>query len=336
MAAVLFQDPQRISHFQISGELSVSNSANAPVTNNFLAMNQTTSLDDDCHSRHLLALRLAREAGDLILRYCRHSSASADAPGLSICSKSDVADLVTAADLASQEHIFSNIRKEYPNHRLIGEETPESHAPLDDSPTWIVDAIDGTTNFVHGIPHFAVCIAHARNKSVEVGVVYNPVTKEMFHAVNGKGAYVNGRKLKCSDNSSFQHSIILSEWGYVRGSGAKSILNVNERLLTAGVRGVRQLGSGALDICYVAMGVADGVYCGVEAQKRDSWHVWDYAAASIVAEEAGAMLRTVDGQPFHIEADSMVCAAPGILQELLNTIQQCNENGIDKLAVKQL
>ncbi|KAI0556590.1 myo-inositol monophosphatase 1 [Gracilaria domingensis] len=262
------------------------------------------SLSDDAHTRHLLALRLAREAGDII--FSLRFGSSGEQNSFSLFTKSGESDLVTTADHASQEHIFSALSNAYPHHRLIGEETKESHAPLDEKPTWIVDAIDGTTNFVHGVPHFAVCIAHARDKIVELGVVYNPHTREMFHAVRGNGAFMNGKKLNCSKTINLKDALILSEWGYVRDEGAKSMLAPNERLLIAGVRGIRQLGSGALDICYVAMGMADGVYCGVEDQKRDRWHVWDYAAASVIAKEAGAIMSTVDGDEFDVDGDSMI------------------------------
>ncbi|CAN8074294.1 unnamed protein product [Agarophyton chilense] len=282
------------------------------------------NLPDDLHSRHLLAIRLAREAGDVIfsLRFGNSNNARGTHDSFSLFTKTDASDLVTTADHASQEHIFSGLRNAYPHHRLIGEETKESHAPLNDKPTWIVDAIDGTTNYVHGIPHFAVCIAHARDKRVELGVVYNPFFREMFHGVRGKGSFMNGKRMNCASTTKIKEALILSEWGYVRDEGAKSMLAANERLLVAGVRGVRQLGSGALDICYVGMGMADGVYCGVEDGKRDSWHIWDYAAASVIAEEAGATMRTVDGGEFHVEADSMVCSTPGLMNVLLEVLKE--------------
>ncbi|PXF46783.1 Inositol monophosphatase 1 [Gracilariopsis chorda] len=276
---------------------------------------------DDLHTLHLLAMRLARESGDIImsLRFAPPPSTAMNKwhNSMSLSVKSDSSDLVTTADHASQEHIFSFLRAAYPSHNLIGEESVESHTALDERPTWIVDAIDGTTNYVHAIPHFAVCIAFAVERVVQIGVVYNPATKEMFHAVRGKGAFVNGQAIECSKTTRLKEALILSEWGYVRDEGASSMLAPNERLLVNGVRGVRQLGSGALDICYVAAGMADAVYCGVERDKRDKWHVWDYAAASVVAEEAGAVLRSVDGGAFDIEGDSMFCSTPALVDRLL-------------------
>ncbi len=111
---------------------------------------------------------------------------------------------------------------------------------------------------------------------------------------------------------------MLTEWGYDRSdAGISAILGANERLLRRNVRGIRQLGSGALDLCYVAMGRADAVYCGVAGE---SWHVWDYAAASLIAQEAGAELRTLDGREFCITDATMACATPAILPALLAAV----------------
>lgn len=269
----------------------------------------------------LLARQLARQAGDLVLSL-RHP---APAPGvdpmasaISIESKSSAIDLVTSADLASQRLIFSGISTSYPSHRLIGEEDAEHYGTLDDRPTWIVDAIDGTTNFVHGLSDFAVSIAFTKDQLVQVGVVYCPTSKEMFTAVRGRGAFLNDRPIRVSSKSSLVEALVISEWGYEReDEGVRKMLAVNHRLMVRKTRGVRQLGSGTLNICYVGMGRVDAVYCGVASE---SWHIWDYAAASLIAQEAGAVFTTIDGGEFRITARSMVCAAPGVLKELLAVI----------------
>lgn len=269
----------------------------------------------DWHALHLLAMRLAREAGDIIMSLRFHNRIN-NINKLSV--KSHTSDLVTNADHASQQHIFRALRAAHPTHTLIGEESDEAErAALQHGPTWIVDAIDGTTNFVHALPHFAVCIAFALARVARIGVVYNPATRQMFHAVRGGGAFQDGARLRCSATSRLRAALVLCEWGYVRDDGASSMLAPNRRLLEHGVRGVRQLGSGALDMCYVAAGIADAVYCGVERDRRDAWHVWDYAAASVVAEEAGALLRTVDGAPFELDGDSMLCCTPALLEQMV-------------------
>lgn len=275
------------------------------------------SANDDALGWLLVAKQLARQAGDTI-NALRHPAQSLSS-GLRIDSKSGSSDLVTSADIASQKLIFDGIRSAYASHRLIGEEDEEDYGELDDRPTWIVDAIDGTTNFVHGLSDVAVSIAFCKDSKVQVGVVYNPFSKEMFSSVRGRGAFLNDKPISVSNCSTLQNAIIISEWGYDRTpDGARKMLAVNERLIVANTRGVRQIGSGSLDMCYVAMGRVDGVYCGVA---QDAWKIWDYAAASLVCEEAGATLTTIDNSQFFITSSSMVCATPSIHANLISAIQ---------------
>lgn len=275
--------------------------------------------DDQLLSLHLLAKTLARRAGRLIFSF-RYPASDAS-PDFSIESKTNATDLVTSADLASQKLIFDGLKERCPSHRLIGEEDAVYYGSLDEKPTWIVDAIDGTTNYVHGINTFAVSIAFCVEKSVMIGIVYNPCTEEMFSAIRGHGAFLNDVAIRKSNCSQLGDAIIISEWGYDRSvEGVRKMLSINERLMIRKVRGIRQLGSGTLNICYVAMGRADAVYCGVA--NGDAWKIWDYAASSLIAEEAGAVMSTVQGTPFSIESDSMVCATPQILDELLAVINE--------------
>lgn len=273
-----------------------------------------------------LAKTLARRAGTLILSM-QHEAQTCIAPvteNLEINSKSNSTDLVTRADLASQELIFTSLRSNASTceHRLIGEEDGDTYSPLDDEATWIVDAIDGTTNYVHGLRDFAVSIALSINKRVVLGVVHSPANNELFHSINGVGSWLNDIPMKPSGRRDLSECLVVSEWGYVRDKeGVKQMLEINERLMVRPVRGVRQLGSGSLDICYVGLGRIDAVYCGVAPKHKDGWKIWDYAASSLIATESGATMKSVDGLPFDIEGSSMVCATPGVMNELLETIQ---------------
>lgn len=275
--------------------------------------------DRDLFALSLHAKAIAKEAGKLIfsLRFPAQSEQK-DSNQLCIDEKSNSTDLVTTADIASQRLVFDRLRQHCPNDRFIGEEDGKPE-PLDNRATWIVDAIDGTTNFVHGLHDFAVCIALAVDKAVAIGVVYNPATDEMFSAVRGYGAFLNDIPISVSSCSLLRDSLVLTEWGYERSElGIDLMLKANRRMLMHGVRGVRQLGSGALDMCYVAMGRAECVVGGIAT--GDSWSIWDYAAASIVAEEAGAVLRTKEGHSFHIEEDSVICSAPGVIDEMVSVL----------------
>lgn len=299
------------------------------------------SSEGDLLSWLFLAKTLARQAGALILKYQQESVASnltrkesSNIDGatsvLGIERKSNSTDLVTKVDLASQELIFSGLRSKIPpSHRLIGEEDGDSEndqqTSLDERPTWIVDAVDGTTNFVHGLRDYAVSIGLAIDRQVMIGVVYSPANDEMFVGLRGYGAYLNDIPMRVSGCNALKEALIVSEWGYERSrQGIDTMLAVNRRFLDLQTRGVRQIGSGSLDMCYVAAGRIDAVYCGVAG--GDAWKIWDYAAASLIAEEAGAKLRTVRGDQFHIEADSMACATPGVINELLDVLKSTDQS----------
>lgn len=298
-----------------------------------------------------VAKRLAREAGALVkslqhdIQHQHTSDATADVNAntannghnqqqhgvttdhnstTTISTKSNVTDLVTRADIASQALIVGGLRADprTHSHRIIGEEDAagDDYAPLTDEPTWILDAIDGTTNFVHGLHDYAVSIALAVNRVVQIGAVYAPAVDEMFFATRRYGATLNDRRLcvRHLHDVGLQSALVVSEWAYVRDrKGVDEMLDVNKRILCAGTRGVRQLGSGALDMCYVAAARVNAVYCGALPDRRDAWKIWDYAAASLVAEEAGAVITCVDGSPFHVQADSMLTACSRTLADQL-------------------
>lgn len=265
----------------------------------------------------LLAKRLAKQAGKLVLGM-RHPVQPSN-PLININQKTSSVDLVTSADIASQSLIFDSLRAACPSHRLIGEEGGANNEPLDDRPTWIVDAIDGTTNFVHNMHEYAVSIGLAVNKQVIVGAVYNPATDDMFAAARGYGATLNDEPITVSPCDTIKSAVVISEWSYERSeTGIQTMLNANQRLLQRGIRGIRQLGSGSLDMCYVAMGRAQGVYGGIAG--ADAWKIWDYAAGVVIAEEAGAHIRTSTGENFYLGSGSVVCTTPGIMDELLNSI----------------
>ncbi len=272
----------------------------------------------DLHGYHQTAVTLARRAGNLIRQHRFPAVIDAN-NSLELNSKQGSADLVTNADHASQHLIFSALREIYPDHCFIGEED-DSHAPLTDAPTWIVDAIDGTTNYVHGLSECCVSVALVVDRRPLVGAIYNPFRGEMYHAARGRGAFLNDEPIAVKPCHSFHDALILTEWGYVRDSRkVRKILGANERLVMANVRGIRQLGAGALDLCYVAVGRADAVYCGVAGE---GWKMWDYAAGVLVAEEAGAKVTALDGKEFDLTSPSMACATEDILSKLLQIVNR--------------
>eukprot|EP00607_Mallomonas_marina_P010535 CAMPEP_0182418278 /NCGR_PEP_ID=MMETSP1167-20130531/2757_1 /TAXON_ID=2988 /ORGANISM="Mallomonas Sp, Strain CCMP3275" /LENGTH=274 /DNA_ID=CAMNT_0024592419 /DNA_START=234 /DNA_END=1055 /DNA_ORIENTATION=- len=219
-------------------------------------------------------------------------------------------DFVTQTDRNNEKLIMERIHKHFPSHLFIGEESSADNGeipPLTDSPTWIVDPVDGTTNFIHSFPFSCVSIGYAVNRQVVVGVVYAPSTHELFECVRGYGVYCNGQRVRVSDAQCIQESLIDSEFGYVREEKRlDTILRCLRAVTGAGAHAVRQLGSGALDLCYVACGRLDAVYAGVAGE---GWSPWDYAAGSLMVTEAGGVMATVDGVPFSLHGKSVLATS---------------------------
>ena len=217
-----------------------------------------------------LALRLAKEAGDLI---------SSQRKSLSLSYKNG-SELVTQADVAADELITAAIRRNYPDHQILSEElNPDELAKAGQQEhLWIVDPIDGTVNFAHGHPQVAVSIAYYHNGEARVGVVHNPFIDETFHAQSGKGARLNDLPIHCSEKTDLARSIIATGFPY-EIDNLPLLMKRLEQVL-AHCADIRRLGSAALDICWVACGRLDGYYESVKP--------WDFAAAQLIAREAGA------------------------------------------------
>ncbi|CAM9994521.1 unnamed protein product [Ascophyllum nodosum] len=228
-----------------------------------------------------------------------------------------VTDLVTETDKANEKLIFDAVRKMFPEDKLIGEESSADVGTipaLTDAPTWIVDPVDGTTNFVHGFPMTCVSIGFGRGGKMEIGVVYDPCSDELFQAVRGFGSFVNGERTSTSGCSDLGSAIVITEYGYQRDPAAvKIMMEVTEKVLRQ-CRGIRQVGSGCLDLCWVGCGRVDAVYAGVAGE---GWHPWDYAAGWLFIEEAGGVVIQVDGTPFHVQSASVLGAASKDLADTL-------------------
>ena len=200
-------------------------------------------------------------------------------------------DLVTAVDKNVENFLFSSLKEIYPSFSLVGEETVSSSESkkvnLTDNPTWVIDPVDGTTNFVHGFPFVCICVGLLVKKEPVLGIVYNPVLNEMYTAIKGKGAFINDKKLPLIKNTplkSLQRSLFLTEYGYFLGQDKLDIKVGNAKsMLSIPAHGVRSLGSCALDMCQVARGGADFYFeIGI--------HTWDLAAASVILRESGGVV----------------------------------------------
>ena len=165
---------------------------------------------DDIQGYHQCAITLARRAGNLIKQHRYPATANSES-SLELNTKASSADLVTNADIASQNLIFSALKEKYPKHKFIGEEDEEK-SRLTDSLTWVVDAIDGTTNYVHGLSDCCVSIALVENRKPIVGAIYNPFKNEMFHAIRNRGAFLNDEPLFVKPCDSLHDALVLTEW----------------------------------------------------------------------------------------------------------------------------
>ncbi|XP_037537889.1 inositol monophosphatase 1 [Nematolebias whitei] len=229
------------------------------------------------------AVSVARKAGEVVRDALRDDR--------KVMTKSSAVDLVTQTDEKVEQLIIQSVMEKFPKHRFIGEESVAAgeSCVLTDEPTWIIDPIDGTTNFVHAFPLVAISIGFSINKQVEVGVVYSCLEDKMFTARRGKGAFCNGQPLQVSDQTDIHHSIISTEFGSNRDPEAVDKMFCSLRnILSLPVHGVRGAGTAAINMCLVASGCVDAYYeVGI--------HVWDIAAGSLLVLEAGGVLMDVDG-----------------------------------------
>ncbi|KAK8942387.1 Inositol monophosphatase 3 [Platanthera zijinensis] len=207
-----------------------------------------------------------------------------------------VVDLVTETDKACEELIFDHLKKNFPTHKFIGEETSAAlgTAELTDDPTWIVDPLDGTTNFVHGFPFICVSIGLTIEKVPTVGVVYNPIIGELFTGIRGQGAFLNGNPIKASQQTALVKSLLATEVGTVRDKSTVDATTNRINSLLFKVRSLRMSGSCALNLCGIACGRIDIFY------ELGFGGPWDVAGGAVIVLEAGGLVFDPHGGEFDI------------------------------------
>jgi len=255
------------------------------------------------------AVDLAREAGLLILRQREEAKLSKEFKQGS--------ELVTSADLAADELICKTIKAKFPGHLIISEESSPDIGAVEEQnqPLWIIDPIDGTVNFAHGHNQSAVSIAYVQDQQVEVGVVFNPFMDEMFSAQHKRGAFLNAKPIQIAQESELRRAIVATGFPYEKDNLEPLIARVREVLTHCA--DIRRLGSAALDICWLAAGRLDAYY--------ESLSVWDFAAARLIALEAGAECGHFSAipagrDPQFYEQDLLI-ANPDLYPQLLALLQ---------------
>ncbi len=241
-----------------------------------------------------VAVSLAEEAGD-IQRAAQHDDNQVHYKG-SI-------DLVTDADIASEKLISAGILREFPEHRLTGEEG--AVGSTEHGYRWLIDPIDGTTNFAHGQPHWAVSICLEHQGNPVMGVVYDVAKREMFTAITGQGAYLNGKPIKASSADELIQAMGATGFSYDISERANSFRLWES--FNQNARAMRRNGAAALDMVWVACGRLDFYF-------ERPINNWDVSAGVIICREAGAQVSRTNGEPYQIE-DREICATNGLLHE---------------------
>lgn len=225
-------------------------------------------------------------------------------------------DLVSIADLASEEAIIGAIRDRFPEHRILSEEAGWS-SPSVSGPTWIVDPLDGTTNFVHGIPQFAISIGVAEAGTVEFGVILDPVKNDVFSAARGRGAWWNGRRCQISPRAGLEGALLATGFPFKAHRLLDPYLAIFRDVFLR-CKAIRRPGAAALDLAYTAAGLFDGFF---EFQLS----AWDVAAGSLLVEEAGGTITDMNGGPDFLENGDVICGSPGVHRDLLDMVGRHRE-----------
>ncbi len=226
------------------------------------------------------ARRAAMEAGKILKELYGNIN--------SITKKGEI-DLVTEADLASEKAVIEIIKKDFPNDMILAEESGETGEKSDRM--WIIDPLDGTTNFAHSFPFFGVSIAFQTRDEITAGVVFNPVLDEFFEAEKGKGALLNKKAIKVSDKKTLKDSLIGTGFPYDVYENPDPVLGYLKKMIVK-AQGIRRAGAAAVDLCYLAAGRLDGFW-------EQNLKPWDTAAGSIIVREAGGVITDYDGTPYN-------------------------------------
>ena len=250
------------------------------------------------------AIAASKEAGALLLGYVRS--------GFRIEHK-NLINLVTDADHAAEQCVIDNIRKQFPTHRFLAEE----RGRIEQSPSpylWVIDPLDGTTNFAHGYPAYCVSVGLEYRGRCILGVVFDPSRNELFAAVEGRGARLNGQPIHVSDTTSLDGSLLVTGFAYdIRESSRTNLDHFGAFSLKA--QGVRRTGSAALDLCYVATGRFDGFW-------EVKLNPWDMAAGSVIVRESGGRLTNFCGEDFSIYRQEIVASNGYIHQAMLKVLYE--------------
>ena len=252
-----------------------------------------------------IAVKAARAAGSIINR------AALDLEVVRVGTKGPN-DYVSEVDQAAETAIIDVLLEAYPGHGILAEESGRTRGAKDSEYTWIIDPLDGTTNFLHGFPVYAVSIALAHRGVVQQAVVYDPTRNDLFFASRGRGAFLNDRRLRVSKRTRIGDSLIGTGFPFRKGDNFKRYVKMFEEVMQA-CAGLRRPGAAALDLCYVAAGYYDGFF-------ETGLNPWDMAAGSLIITEAGGLIGNFTGESDYLYQREVVAGNPKIYGQLVQIL----------------
>jgi len=223
----------------------------------------------------------------------------------------DLNSLVSYVDQQSEKMIVARLQELIPESGFITEEGVIKNS--EKTFTWIIDPLDGTTNYLHKIPHYCISIALRHNNDIIIGMVHDPSLDECFYAIKGEGAFLNGHKLKLDSKSDLSDALIVTGFPYRNDYDVEAKFNILKYWLMH-TRGIRRLGSAALDLVYVASGRLDAYYEG-------TLNIWDLAAGALIAEEAGAKVSDLDGSNNHLKSCNILAVNKGLYDQVFEVVK---------------
>ena len=269
-----------------------------------------------------VAVKAARAAGSIINR------AALDIESVRVSQKK-ANDFVTEVDQAAEQAIIETLLAAYPGHGIWAEESGKEHGAQDSEFVWIIDPLDGTTNFIHGLPVYCVSIALAVKGKVEQAVVYDPTRNDLFTATKGRGAFLNDRRIRVSKRTELKQSLISTGFPYRQGDDFNRYLGMMGDVMQR-TAGLRRPGAAALDLAYVAAGYTDGFFeLGLQP--------WDVAAGSLLVTEAGGLVGNFTGESEFLEQHECLAGNPRVYGQLVGLLGKYSKfaSAGDKAAVRQ-
>ena len=269
-----------------------------------------------------IAVRAARAAGTIINR------AALDIESVRIKQK-EVNDFVTEVDAAAEAAIIEMILEAFPNHGIWAEESGREHGNKFSDHIWIIDPLDGTTNFIHGFPVYCVSIAVQIAGKVDHAVVFDPTRNDLFFATRGRGAYLNDRRLRVSKRERLDQALISTGFPFRPGDNFPTYMAMMSDIMTK-TAGLRRPGAAALDLAYVAAGFTEGFF-------ETGLMPWDMAAGSLLVQEAGGLIGNFTGEANYLEQKECMAANPKIYAQMVGLLGKYSKfaSAGEKAAVRQ-